>query len=197
MHVLQEQPGLGRVFRLLRLLRLVRKIQQFDALFLMTTAIRSSISVLGWTVALLFICQLLFALVVQQLLFGYFFDPDTADLDAQLRIYEYFGSFSRSLLSLFELTLANWPNICRLLAEDVSQWWIVACLVHKLTIGFAVIGVINAVLMQETFKVAYLDDTVMVREKTKAKRAHVAKMSELFHEADISGNGLLCLEEPL
>ncbi|OLQ15309.1 hypothetical protein AK812_SmicGene450 [Symbiodinium microadriaticum] len=37
---------LGRIFRLLRLLRLVRKIQEFDALFLMTTAIRSSVSVL-------------------------------------------------------------------------------------------------------------------------------------------------------
>ncbi|CAE7232127.1 Scn11a, partial [Symbiodinium pilosum] len=64
----------------------------------------------------------------------------------------------------------------------VSEWWILPCLLHKLTVGFAVIGVINAVLMQETFKVAYLDDTVMVREKMRAMRAHVAKMSELFHE---------------
>ena len=27
------------------------------------------------------------------------------------------------------------------------------CLIHKLTMGFAVVGVINGVLMQETFKV--------------------------------------------
>ena len=102
--------------------------------------------------------------------------------------------------SLFELTLANWPPVCRLLVEEaggvafrkgalgdrsgivagqrncsflefrkspnnpprnfskcarqlsrdmseVSEWWLVACLLHKLTMGFAVIGVINAVLM--------------------------------------------------
>ncbi|OLQ15377.1 hypothetical protein AK812_SmicGene449 [Symbiodinium microadriaticum] len=61
--------------------------------------------------------------------------------------------------------------------------------------GFAVIGVINAVLMQETFKVAYLDDTVMVREKVKAMRHHVAKMSELFHGADTSRDGKLDLED--
>ncbi|CAE7741098.1 SCN4A [Symbiodinium sp. CCMP2592] len=186
---------LGRIFRLLRLLRLVRKIQEFDALFLMTTAIRSSVSVLGWTMALLLICQLLLALVVQQTLFGFFFDPEAADQEVQLRVYEYFGSFSRSLLSLFELTFANFAPICRLLVEDVSEWWLVGCLIHKLTMGFAVIGVINAVLMQETFKVAYLDDTVMVREKVKAMRHHVAKMSELFHGADTSRDGKLDLEE--
>ncbi|CAE7562692.1 SLC25A24 [Symbiodinium natans] len=79
--------------------------------------------------------------------------------------------------------------------SEVSEWWLVACLLHKLTMGFAVIGVINAVLMQETFKVAYLDDTVMVREKMRTMRAHVAKMSELFHEADTSGDGKLDFEE--
>ncbi|OLP92891.1 Sodium channel protein type 11 subunit alpha [Symbiodinium microadriaticum] len=186
---------LARLFRLLRLLRLVRRIQEFDALFLMTTAIRSSVTVLGWTMALLFICQLLFALVVQQILFGFYFDPNAANQEAQLRVYEYFGTFTRSLLSLFELTLANWPPVCRLLVEEVSEWWLLMCLLHKLTMGFAVIGVINAVLMQETFKVAYLDDTVMVREKMRTMRAHVAKMSELFHEADTSGDGKLDFEE--
>ena len=29
------------------------------------------------------------------------------------------------------------------------------CLIHKLTMGFAVVGVINGVLMQETFKVGH------------------------------------------
>ncbi|CAE7188042.1 Scn11a, partial [Symbiodinium pilosum] len=72
-------------------------IQEFDALFLMTTAIRSSVTVLGWTMALLFICQLLFALVVQQILFGFYFDPSAANQEGQHRVYEYFGTFTRSL----------------------------------------------------------------------------------------------------
>lgn len=49
---------LGRLFRLLRMLRLVRQMKEFDALFLMTTAIRSSFMVLGWTIILLFVCQM-------------------------------------------------------------------------------------------------------------------------------------------
>ena len=121
---------LGRIFRLLRLLNLVRRIQEFDPLFLMTTAIRSSMTVLGWSMALLFVCHLLLALVVQQILFGYYFDTDSEDPEGH------------------ELTLANWAPVCRVLLEDVNEWWVVFCLLHKFTVGFAVVGVINAVLMQ-------------------------------------------------
>ncbi|CAJ1396819.1 unnamed protein product, partial [Effrenium voratum] len=119
---------LGRLFRLLRMLRLVRKIKEFDALFLMTTAIRSSFMVLGWTIMLLFLCQMLFALVVQQILFGFYFDPSNLEiLDDQREVYMYFGTFSRALLSLFEMTLANWPPVCRMLMESVSEWWMPFC----------------------------------------------------------------------
>ena len=139
---------LGRIFRLLRLLNLVRKIQEFDPLFLMTTAVRSSMTVLGWSMALLFICHLLLALLVQQILFGYYFDAESEDPEGQQRVFMYFGTFTRSFLSLFELTLANWAPVCRVLLEDVNEWWVVFCLLHKFTVGFAVVGVINAVLMQ-------------------------------------------------
>eukprot|EP00971_Amphidinium_carterae_P103004 2038756-Amphidinium_carterae.1 len=33
--------------------------------------------------------------------------------EARMAVYEYFGTFSRSLLSLFEMTLANWPPVAR------------------------------------------------------------------------------------
>lgn len=33
-----------------------------------------------------------------------------------------------------------------------EEFWMPVCLFHKLTMGFAVVGVINGVLMQETFK---------------------------------------------
>ncbi|CAK9043819.1 Muscle calcium channel subunit alpha-1 (MDL-alpha-1) [Durusdinium trenchii] len=187
---------LGRLFRLLRMLRLVRQMKEFDALFLMTTAIRSSFMVLGWTIILLFVCQMLCALVIQQTLFGFYFDPKhEASFQDQQDVFVYFGTFTRSLLSLFEMTLANWPPVARLLMEHVTEFWMPVCLFHKLTMGFAVVGVINGVLMQETFKVAHMDDTVMVREKQRAMRAHLAKMSLLFQEADTSGDGRLDLEE--
>jgi len=70
----------------------------------------------------------------------------------------------------------------------VSEWYFVFSIAHKVTIGFAVIGVINGVFMQarrrilgrplllpvaaespcgsqETFKVAGSDDKIMMRQR--------------------------------
>ncbi|CAL1157567.1 unnamed protein product, partial [Cladocopium goreaui] len=140
---------LARLIRLFRLLRLVRRIQQFDSLYLMSTAIRSSFGILGWTAALLFLIQMLFALVLNQLLYGFYFSEELLKRDnEELRdrfelVYTYFGTFSRSLLTMFEITLANWPPVCRALTENVTEWFMIFFLVHKVTMGFAVIGVIN------------------------------------------------------
>lgn len=38
-------------------------------------------------------------------------------------VYTYFGTFSRSLLTMFEITLANWPPVCRALTENVTAPW--------------------------------------------------------------------------
>ncbi|CAK0807774.1 unnamed protein product [Prorocentrum cordatum] len=46
---------MGRLVRLFRLLKLAKKIEGFDSLYLMTTAVRGSASSLGWSCLLLFL----------------------------------------------------------------------------------------------------------------------------------------------
>jgi len=180
---------LCRLARLCRLIKLVRTIEGFDHLYLMTTAIKGSVRILAWALALLGLIQLTIGLVIGQVLQVTYFEDDTKPLQMQHEIYKYFGTFSRSLLSMFEMTLANWPPICRLLSEEVSEWFMVFCVLHKLTIGFAVVGVINGVFMQETFKVASTDDIIMVRQKAKAAMRHRKNMQDLFDGLDSSGDG--------
>merc|ERR1740127_355815 len=110
-------------------------------------------------------------------------------------MYSYFGTCTRCVLSMFEITLGNWPPVARLLAEEVSEWFGVLCILHKLTIGFAVVGVINGVILQETFKVAHTDDMVMVRQKKRAQRAMEKKMESLFAALDIDKVGRLTFQE--
>eukprot|EP00435_Cladocopium_sp_Y103_P047066 s894_g13.t1 len=52
-----------------------------------------------------------------------------------------------------------------------------------------------SVLMQETFKVASYDDTIMMRTKQKAMQNHIKKMQLLFEEADTSEDGKIDLDE--
>ncbi|CAJ1342845.1 unnamed protein product [Effrenium voratum] len=103
--------------------------------------------------------------------------------------------FTRSMLSMFEITLGNWPPVCRLLSEKVSEWFMLLCILHKLVIGFAVVGVINGVFIQETFKVASSDNQIMMRQKERSSNLHEMKMRQLFLEADNDGDGLVSADE--
>jgi hypothetical protein len=170
-------------------------LEGFDALYLMTTAFKGAIGILGWSIALLFVMQMTIALMISQLLFEAYLANDSHPVQHRQEVYEYFGTFSRAMLSMFEMTLANWPPVCRLLSERVSEWFMLFCILHKITIGFAVIGVINGIFMQETFKVASTDDIIMTRQKLRAHRLHSEKMSRLFEEADENGDGKLSLDE--
>mmetsp|Transcript_1235 Transcript_1235/g.2400 ORF Transcript_1235/g.2400 Transcript_1235/m.2400 type:complete len:193 (+) Transcript_1235:2-580(+) len=110
-------------------------------------------------------------------------------------MYAYFGTCTRCMLSMFEITLGNWPPIARLLSEEVSEWFILICLVHKLTIGFSVIGVITGIILQETFKVAQTDDIIMLRAKKRASNILRQKMSALFNTLDVEQDGKVTLSE--
>jgi len=186
---------LARLAKLVRMLRLVKRMQGFDSLYLMTTSLRGSISILGWTTCVLLLVLVLNALLLNRVLVEFYFLEASYPLSERKELFRYFGSFTTSLFSMFELTLANWPPISRLLYESVTGWFIVIALAHKLAIGVAVIGVINGVFMQETFKVAQQDDEIMMRRALQASRTHADKMRRLMETADQSGEGQLDLEE--
>eukprot|EP00929_Paragymnodinium_shiwhaense_P016260 TRINITY_DN12451_c0_g2_i1.p1 TRINITY_DN12451_c0_g2~~TRINITY_DN12451_c0_g2_i1.p1 ORF type:complete len:609 (-),score=109.98 TRINITY_DN12451_c0_g2_i1:563-2389(-) len=183
-----------RLGKLLRMLRLVRAIRGFDPLYLLTRTLKGSASALIWSVILLILMQALMALIMCQLLMSYY--KDEAKPIAQRReVYLYFGTFSRAMLTMFELTLGNWIPVSRLLLEDVSEWYLLFTLSHKCVLGFAVVSVINGVFLQKTFAVAAADDYLMMTQKEKAQRLHSRKMKRLFESADVNGDGTLCKEE--
>merc|ERR1711990_668143 len=86
---------IARLARLFRLLRLVRKIQGFDALFLMTTAMKGSTNVLIWSGVLLLVFQLMVALILNNML-NDFMTNEHNDMEKRKIIFEYFGSCSRA-----------------------------------------------------------------------------------------------------
>ncbi|CAK0847606.1 unnamed protein product [Prorocentrum cordatum] len=139
---------MGRLVRLFRLLKLAKQIQGFDSLYLMTTAIRGSAASLAWFCCLLSLFQVAVALAVNWVLTTWYLENDSYPEEDRLQVFEYWGSFSRAILTTFEITLAHFPEPCRMLSENVSEWFVVFFVTHKLTIGFAVIGVINGVFIQ-------------------------------------------------
>merc|ERR1712050_218918 len=131
---------------------------------------------------------------------GYYFNADYASLDPEElqrheQVFEYFGTFNRCFFSTWELTLANWPTACRVLGENVSESFFWFGMAYKLSIGFSVLAVVQGVFMQETFKVAAMDDVLMVRQKERQSKLHAEKMRRFLAEADKGDNdGQICLQ---
>jgi hypothetical protein len=186
---------LCRVFRLLRLLKIVRTLKGFDSLYLLVTTLKGCFSILGWSCLLLFTVEMLCAMLMGLYLKETYFTAEEYPLEERQAVFEYFGSFSRAMLTMFEMTLANWPPVCRLLVENVNEGFLVLCLIHKLTLGFAVVGVINGVFLQETFKVASTDDRIMVRQREREVKIHTDRMSRLFEAADADSSGEIDVDE--
>ncbi|CAE7398869.1 SCN4A [Symbiodinium sp. CCMP2456] len=183
-----------RLARLLRLVKLARTVQGFDALAVMTTSLYGSVHALIWVAALLILVQMTFALLLSQVLLFYVEDEAMEVADRQV-VFEYFGNFTRSILSMFEITLGNWPPIARILQEKVSSWFVVFSLLHKIVFGFACVAVINGVFMQETFKVAQQDDQIMLRTVETKRMAHRKKMQMFFQHANDDDDKVLSPDE--
>jgi len=185
---------LVRLLRLLRLLKLVRTVNGFDPLFLMTTAMKGSLTVLLWTVVVLVVVQMMIALCLQTMLESFVLD-ETADEATRMEVFKFYGTFARTMLTMFEITLGNWMPPCRALVENVTEWYMVFSLAHKLIIGFSMVSVITGVFIQETFKVASSDDKIMMRHKERAIKTHTKKMRALFDAANGTDDGYLDMDE--
>eukprot|EP00931_Biecheleriopsis_adriatica_P008017 TRINITY_DN109258_c0_g1_i1.p1 TRINITY_DN109258_c0_g1~~TRINITY_DN109258_c0_g1_i1.p1 ORF type:complete len:598 (+),score=102.23 TRINITY_DN109258_c0_g1_i1:57-1850(+) len=183
-----------RLAKLLRLVKLAKTVNAFDSLYLLTASIKSSVSALVWSAVLICILQILTALGLSTFLIPFCLDKNNPEED-RWEVYRYFGTFTRSMLSMFELTLGNWVPISRLLSERVSEWYTIFTMVFQVVLGFAVIKVITGVFLTETMKVASMDDSIMLKTKQRAMRLHKQKMSRLFEHADTDGSGVLDEDE--
>jgi voltage-gated sodium channel len=179
-----------RAVRAVRVLRLLRSMEKLQSLHVMTTALQACVTSAAWALVILFLVETVFALILTKFFQIWYLGGDSVLTSEQKReAYLYFGSYARAMVSMFELALANWPTICRFLMEDVHEAWMIFVVLHRLMVGFAVLGIVNAVFMQETFSATENDDNLMVTKKIRARRSYVRKMKALFSHADEDGNG--------
>jgi len=186
-----------RSFRLLRVLRVLRFLQAgrlFDSLYFLNAALKRSVGVLFWSLLYLMVVQVSLALLLTELMQLYLENTVFPHEDRE-QVFMYFGTFSRSTLTMFEMTLANWPTACRVMTANISEWWIVFALAHKLTLGFGIIGIINGAVMQETFKAASRDKDVLVRDRQRLIKKESGQLRQIFEVCNLERDGLLNEDE--
>lgn len=185
---------LVRFGKLARTLRMVTMTSILSSLQLLTKCLGASIDMLFWTFCLLTFMQCVAGLAVNTLCRNYLHD-ESHDLEIRKQIFQYYGTFTRSLLTMFEVLFANWGPPCRLLVDNVSEWFSLFFLMYRCVIGFAVLNVVSAVFVQQTMKMANSDEELAFRQKEKETASYARKVRKLFQHMDDSGDGALNVEE--
>ena len=137
---------LVRILRLGKLARVIRLISMgsvLQSLQLLLKSLMSSIDMLFWSFCLLAFLQCVAGLVVSTLCREYLADA-TVDADLRDQVFRYFGTFTRTFLTMFEVLFANWGPPCRVLVENISEWFALFFLFYRCVIGFAVLNVVGA-----------------------------------------------------
>jgi len=190
-------PNLFRVMRLLRLVRfsrMVNTIQALDSLQVLIGSIKACVAVMIWSGCVLAVVFMLLSFILSSLLTDYMAD-DTNPLEERRAVFQYFGTFTRSFITMYELTLGNWVPCTRLLVESVAEWYGAFILIYRFAVGFATVKVITGVFLHETFQVAAMDDELMIMQKARKSKKHHEKMHYFMQQVDNSGDDIIQREE--
>mmetsp|Transcript_48194 Transcript_48194/g.114604 ORF Transcript_48194/g.114604 Transcript_48194/m.114604 type:complete len:477 (-) Transcript_48194:232-1662(-) len=181
-----------RLLRLARLLKLFKTRKEFRDVQLLWAALRGSFLSLFWSIILMFILLVMTGLFVPSLIHSAYLEDNTSDPpEERLEVHRYYGTFTKSLLTMFEMSLANWMIPTRVLTEKVSEWYMLYAIPHRVIVGFAMVTVLGAVFIQETFQIAKNDNAVQLNMRNRIIKHHIAKMQMFFDEADADGSGVV------
>jgi len=183
-----------RLGKLLRAVRVVRLSQVLESLQLLLKCIYASLRILFWSLVLLMVIQCSAGMTISYMLSDYMVNDDGNE-EARFQVFRYYGTFSKTLLTMFEVLFANWAPACRVLIDNVSEWYSVAFIVYRCFVGFAVLNVVNAVFVQSTMKVALADEEIIANEKARSQMAYQRRVNNIFRHADVSGDGFIDVAE--
>lgn len=190
-------PMMARLFRLSKLARAARIATMSgvtDSLQLLLKSIGASYTLLCWTTLLLVLVQVIAGMLLNQVVNDFLTDPDQEPA-SQREVFAYYGTFTRAMITMFEVHLANWAPACRVLVENIGETYGYLFIVYRCMAGFAVLNVINAVFIQQTLKVAQQDQEIMIKQKHKEQERFTKALVDLFSAIDSSGDGYITWEE--
>jgi len=184
---------LARLMRIARAVRLLRAFNQLDSMFLLLRSLEASAGALFWSFILLFCVQVAIGMLLCQILRGFF--QSESSLAVKHSVYEYFGDLLRTMLTMFQITFANWVPVTRLLVENVSPWLGVFLVMYRCMFCFAIVKVIAAVFISETNRVVQTDNEAMMVKAQRQQHLYQEKLLEMFRELDQSNDGYISADE--
>ena len=146
-----------------------------------------------WSFLLMLLVQVSVGMVLNQSLQDTILDEDT-DIAFRKLLFEYFGTFTRTMMTMYELTYANWPKVCRDLVK-VNEVYGHAIVMYRCVLCFAFSSVIAAVFIAETNRVVMSDEELVQIKRKKAQAVYYKQLLKMFRQLDVNGDGTISWEE--
>ncbi|CAE7380347.1 Scn10a [Symbiodinium microadriaticum] len=184
-----------KLIRIVRTLRIFKTVSVFRQLRLLVSTCIASIGALFWSMILLLLLNIAFALMMAQALQTFILDEE-ADLDTRVLMNQYYGSFTLAFYTIFEVTHSgSWPSrVCPVL-DLVDPWYAALFLPYIAMVVFAVIRVVTALFIKETLASAANDAELVIEETRRNAVEYQEKLEELFQIVDDDGDGHLTPQE--
>jgi len=189
--------GLLRVLRIGKLARAIRMLHMsrvLGSLQLLIKCLLGSANMLWWSFCLLSFFQCVAGLILSTLCNDFVLDLNR-EVELREDVFEYYGTFTRTTLTMFEILFGNFGPPARVLVEYVSEAFSFFFVAYRCVFLYAVLNVINAVFVQQTLKTASTDEEIAFKQKEKDTAAYTRRVKKLFQSVDASGDGTLNLEE--
>ncbi|CAE6916345.1 Scn11a [Symbiodinium sp. CCMP2456] len=184
-----------KLLRIVRTLRIVKTVTIFRQLRLLVGTCIASIGALFWSMVLLMVLKVGFALIICQALQGYVLD-DQQDLDTRLLVNKLYGDFGKAFYTMFEVTHSgSWPGVVRPVVDNVDALYAIPFLTYITLVVFAVIRIVTALFLKETLASAANDADMVMEDNRRMARDAQNKLEELFRAADDDGDGHLTKDE--
>lgn len=184
-----------RVLKIVRILRILRVFKFFKKLRLLVVAVTNSMGSLVWSMLLLGLIQLIASIFMTQSLQSFLTNED-ADPALREQVYTFFGTFTRSCISMFEITFAvgTWGRCGRVVIYSVNRLYAVFFLGYLAVVSFAMIRVIAAIFLKDTLNSAGRDGEAATADENKDPR-YVKEIWDVFKTMDLDGDGQIDLFE--
>jgi len=183
-----------RLARVFRTMKLIRHKDSFQSLFLLIKSLQVSAQTLWWSVLMMALAMVVFGMVMWQFLQTYYADGD-APLSERQEVFLYYGTFTRMMLTMCEITLGNWSPPKRVLMNHVGEMWGAYIVFYRCVLCFGLVSISGAVFVTETTRAASADKEVAMMNKERTTKSVQGKLEELFAELDTTGDGMISYDE--
>lgn len=193
----------ARAFRLLRIMRVVRVLRiarGFRQLRLLVKGILGSFKALFWTIILVLLGFLVFAILMVRLLQEDILNSEAcSDEESQIcEVYQcatfYFPSVERSLFTLFGFMTDGWVDVAVVLIKRHTAIWIFFVIFITLS-SIAVLNIVTGVFVEQTLAAGREDEENIIRDQLAQKNSFTNELKKFFELADTDKNGFLTWKE--